>query len=67
MTHFVLQMHAYDCLDAVNWVIRIKDWDADGDGYENGVHCLTGAMQGRGSEDPTRWLRELLEGLREAM
>lgn len=58
---------AYDCLDAVEWTIKV--WDSDSfDGFEHTQHVyLTGAMPGQGSDNPTKWLRALLEEMREAL
>lgn len=67
MAHFVLQMHAYDCMDNVNFVVRLRDWDDDAEDLENGTMILAGALRGQGADDPMHWLRDLLEGVREHM
>lgn len=67
MVMFNARIVAYDCLDRVEWVV--KTWDSDlepGDAlYE--LEWLTGSMRGQGSASPTKWLRELLEDIRESL
>ena len=58
---------AYDCIDRVEWTVHVWDLDEARERGSSSVYDATGAMQGRGSESPTKWLRELLEELREHM
>lgn len=67
MSHFVAQIQAYDALDQVHFIIRWRDYDEILMPGDDDWRVITAATQGRGSADPTRWLRELLEGMREAL
>jgi hypothetical protein len=67
MVMFNARIVAYDCLDRIEWVA--KTWDSDLEpGDENYVlQWLTGSMRGQGSDNPTKWLRALLEDIREGL
>jgi len=58
---------AYDMLDSVQWTVRV--WDTDDILREPMTAAVefSGAMRGRGSDRPTKWLRELLEDIRSSM
>jgi len=67
MVSFNARITAYDCMEMVEWTA--KCWDQDwepGDHWERVIQ-LSGSMRGQGVEHPTRWLRELLEDIREAL
>lgn len=67
MAWYGLRITAYDMLESVQWSCRVYGTD-NIDQAPGQPHLeLSGAMQGRGAEDPTRWLRELLEEIRESL
>lgn len=67
MTSFNLRLTAWDNLDQVWWTAKMWDFDADEENGDQVLHYLTGTMPGQGSELPTKWLRELLEEIREQL
>lgn len=66
--HFTCKIFAYDSLETVQWSVTIVDHDGWGDEITDGLPwTITGALQGRGAESQPRWLREVLEDIREHM
>lgn len=62
-----LRLIAYDCVDHIEWSVQLWDHVELEKDPGHDVYRLTGSMKGRGEADPTRWLRELLEEVREHM
>jgi hypothetical protein len=58
---------AYDMLGDVSWSVNVQDWDQMQYNSSSVVYSATGTMRGVGEAHPTRWLRGLLEEIREAL
>lgn len=66
--YFTATVMCYDALTEVIWVATVREWTgSDTEQPDRVVLRLTGQFQGEGLSDPTRWLRELLEQVRESM
>lgn len=66
MSRLEARISAYDVMDTVWWSVRVWDTEGRDPGAQEPDYVLSGSMPGRGEADPTRWLRELLEHMREA-
>ncbi len=66
MSRLEAHIAAYDVMDTVFWNVRVWDTEGRDPGVQEPDYVLTGSMPGRGEDNPTRWLRELLECMREA-
>jgi hypothetical protein len=67
MSHFTATIRAYDCLETIQFIVHVRDYDSPEDLLGTEAAFMVGTLPGRGSAEPTRWLRELLEGIREHM
>lgn len=67
MVSFNARITAYDCIDQVVWTVKLWDFDSPPSDWEAISWAKTGTMRGRGSEEASKWLRELLEDIREHM
>lgn len=66
--YFTASLQAYDALTEVLWVATVREWTgSDTEAPDRVVLRLEGQFPGVGLENPTRWLRELLEQARESM
>jgi len=65
--YFQARITAYDALDSVQWSVKVWDHASDLETSITEPLQFTGAMRGRGSDRPTKWLRELLEDIRASM
>lgn len=66
--YFTASIQVYDALTEVVWVGQVREWSEDGtDGPSRVVYRLAGTVPGEGLGDPTRWLRGVLEAIRESM
>lgn len=67
MTQFNARLVAYDCMGQVEWSVKV--WDTDD--WMVGSHPqsweASGTLRGEGSDQPSKWLRGLLEQVREQM
>jgi hypothetical protein len=67
MTSYNVRIVAYDVLSEVSWSVHMWDFDKPEDGQAESVWVASGTIPGRGLDQPSKWLREVLEALREAM
>jgi hypothetical protein len=66
--YFTASMQAYDALTEVLWVVTVREWTgSDTEEPDRVVLRLTGQSRGEGLENPTRWLRTVLEEVRESL
>lgn len=66
--YFTASVQAYDALTEVIWVVQVREWTgSDTDEPDLLVFRLTGQSQGEGLSNPSKWLRRVLEDIREAM
>lgn len=66
--YFTASLSAYDALTEVLWVVTVREWTgSDTEAPDRVVYRLAGQTRGEGLEDPTEWLKTLLEQVREAM
>lgn len=66
--YFTASLQAYDALTEVIWVVTVREWSgSDTEDPDRLVYRLAGQSAGEGLEEPVRWLREVLEAVREAM
>lgn len=66
--YFTASVQAYDALTEVIWVATVREWTgSDTEEPDQLVLRLVGQSQGEGLSNPTRWLRQVLEDIREAM
>ena len=66
--YFTATIRAYDALTEVVWVADVREWSGS-DAEPRGTVALrmVGQTHGEGLEEPVRWLRTLLEDIREHM
>lgn len=67
MTSFNLRLTAWDNLDQVWWTVKVWDFDADEENGESALYTLAGSLDGEGLDLAPRWLRFVLENVREAL
>jgi hypothetical protein len=65
--HLQARITAYDAFDSVQWTVKVWDLDTDLSHFIEAPLDFNGSMKGRGSDRPTKWLRELLEDIRASM
>ena len=66
--YFTASVQVYDALEAVVWVVQVREWTEWNPDKEGSVVLrLSGQLQGEGLTNPTRWLRQVLEDIRESM
>lgn len=66
--YFTATIAAYDALTEVWWTATVREWTgSDTDAPDQVVLRLTGQCQGEGQDNPTKWLRTLLEEVRESL
>lgn len=66
--YFTSSIQIYDALELVVWVVQIREWSgSDTDEPDHVVLRLHGEARGEGLDNPTRWLRAVLEDIRESL
>ena len=67
MTQWNARITAYDCMSEVVWTVKVWDSDEWEGSYRPEPWVVEGSLRGSGSDLPTKWLRSLLEDIREQM
>ena len=66
--YFTATISAYDAMEEVIWVAMVREWTgSDTEEPDRLVFRLTGQIPGEGLSNPNKWLRTVLEGIRESM
>lgn len=66
--YYTMSIQAYDALTEVLWVVTVREWvGSDTESPDRLVLRLEGQARGEGLDNPTRWLRQVLEDIRESM
>lgn len=66
--YYTASVMAYDFMDSIQWTANVRQWDyRDDRAIPTTVVSLSGLIPGEGRDNPTLWLRQLLEAVREAM
>ena len=66
--YFTASVQVYDALTEVVWVLQVREWSgSDTEEPDRVVFRLTGQCPGEGLENPTKWLRLVLEDIRESL
>ena len=60
MVQFNARITAYDCLDKVQWSIKVWDTDVSPTEGQRTVLELWGTVDGQGHDNPAKWLGEVL-------
>lgn len=66
--YFTGSIQVYDVIDQLQWTVLVRQWhEADVWGRSEEALRLVGRVQGEGQDNPSRWLRQALEDIRESM
>lgn len=66
--YFTCSVQMYDALTEVVWVVQVREWSgSDTEDPDRVVLRLHGQARGEGLDNPTRWLRAVLEDIRESL
>lgn len=66
--YFTASIQVYDAMTEVIWVATVREWSgSDTEEPDQLVFRLTGQCRGEGLSNPNKWLRLVLEDIRESM
>lgn len=67
MTQKLVSIHAYDCLDNVNYSCRVREYKDREDYSGETVLTHEGNLRGEGIDDPKQWLMDVLIAIIETL
>lgn len=66
--YFTGSIQIYDALTEVVWVAQVREWTgSDTEEPDRVVLRIHGQAPGEGLSNPTKWLRSVLEDIRESL
>lgn len=63
----IVSIHAYDCMDQINYSARIREYPDYEEGDSQVVLIHTGSVPSEGLDDPRAWLSDILIALLERL
>ena len=67
MSKKIISLHAYDCLDNVNYTARVREYADYEQGNSEVVLIHTGSFRGEGVDDVRQWVMDVLIGIIETL